>query len=123
MRRYERSRPGELLHIDVKLGRIPDGGGDKFLGRAAGSPNKDRRNGAGCAYLTLPPGSRDKASPQTLHQVLAPGLPGRFEPGTELVGATGVGAVQFEGRPVQSLQDHLGSGPSPDPRSRGHRCL
>ncbi|SCF92791.1 Integrase core domain-containing protein [Streptomyces sp. LamerLS-31b] len=52
IRRYERSRPGELVHIDVKkLGRIPDGGGHKVLGRAAGSPNKDRRNGAGYAYL------------------------------------------------------------------------
>lgn len=28
IRRYERNRPGELLHVDVKkLGRIPDGGG------------------------------------------------------------------------------------------------
>ena len=33
--RYERSRPGELLHIDVKkLGRIPDGGGHRMLGRS-----------------------------------------------------------------------------------------
>ncbi|CAM5615309.1 hypothetical protein SGLAM104S_02825 [Streptomyces glaucescens] len=52
VRRYERERPGELVHIDVKkLGRIPDGGGHKVLGRAASSPNKDRRNGAGYAYL------------------------------------------------------------------------
>jgi transposase InsO family protein len=29
--RYERSRPGELVHLDVKkLGRIPDGGGKRF---------------------------------------------------------------------------------------------
>lgn len=36
VRRYERSRPGELVHIDVKkLGRIPDGGGHKALGRPA----------------------------------------------------------------------------------------
>jgi len=29
--RYERARPGELLHLDVKkLGRIPDGGGKRF---------------------------------------------------------------------------------------------
>lgn len=29
--RYERSQPGELLHLDVKkLGRIPDGGGKRF---------------------------------------------------------------------------------------------
>jgi transposase InsO family protein len=33
--RYERRRPGELLHIDVKkLGRIPDGGGHRVHGRA-----------------------------------------------------------------------------------------
>ncbi|MER5736503.1 MULTISPECIES: IS481 family transposase [unclassified Streptomyces] len=37
IRRYERDRPGELLHVDVKkLGRIPDGGGRKVLGRQAG---------------------------------------------------------------------------------------
>jgi transposase InsO family protein len=29
--RYERERPGELVHLDVKkLGRIPDGGGKRF---------------------------------------------------------------------------------------------
>ncbi|MFF9186449.1 IS481 family transposase [Streptomyces misionensis] len=49
VRRYERSRPGELLHIDVKkLGRIPDGGGHKVLGRAEGRRN---RTGAGYVYL------------------------------------------------------------------------
>lgn len=37
IRRYERDRPGELIHIDVKkLGRIPDCGGHKVLGRQAG---------------------------------------------------------------------------------------
>lgn len=52
IRRYERSRPGELIHIDVKkLGRIPDGGGHKALGRAAGRANQDRRGGTGYAYL------------------------------------------------------------------------
>ena len=30
--RYERARPGELVHVDVKkLGRIPDGGGKRFF--------------------------------------------------------------------------------------------
>jgi transposase InsO family protein len=49
VRRYERSRPGELVHIDVKkLGRIPDGGGHKTLGRAAGRKN---RTGTGYACL------------------------------------------------------------------------
>lgn len=34
IRRYERARPGELVHVDVKkLGRIPDGGGWRVHGR------------------------------------------------------------------------------------------
>lgn len=34
--RYERDRPGELVHIDVKkLGRVPDGGGWRLHGRDA----------------------------------------------------------------------------------------
>lgn len=41
MRRYERQRPGELVHVDIKkLGNIPDGGGWRIAGRAQG-----RRNG------------------------------------------------------------------------------
>lgn len=36
--RYERERPGELLHVDVKkVARIPDGGGHRALGRGCGS--------------------------------------------------------------------------------------
>jgi transposase InsO family protein len=47
--RYVRERPGELLHIDVKkLGRIPDGGGHRFLGRITGTP---RSHGAGYDYV------------------------------------------------------------------------
>ena len=42
--RYQRERPGELLHIDVKqLARIPDGGGHRMLGRQAGRANQARR--------------------------------------------------------------------------------
>jgi transposase len=42
IRRYERERPGELIHVDIKkLGRIPDGGGWKALGRRAGIKNSD----------------------------------------------------------------------------------
>jgi transposase InsO family protein len=41
IRRYERARPGELVHIDVKkLGNIPDGGGWRTVGRAQGKRNK-----------------------------------------------------------------------------------
>jgi len=42
IRRYERDRPGELIHVDIKkLGRIPDGGGWKVLGRAEGNWHND----------------------------------------------------------------------------------
>ncbi len=41
IRRYERSRPGELVHVDIKkLGKIPPGGGHRRLGRAAARKNK-----------------------------------------------------------------------------------
>jgi transposase InsO family protein len=45
IRRYERDRPGELIHVDVKkLGRIPDGGGWRVNGREA-SPTSHRGHG------------------------------------------------------------------------------
>lgn len=44
-RRYERSRPGELVHVDVKkLGRIPPGGGWRANGRGT-RPGSKRRVG------------------------------------------------------------------------------
>jgi transposase InsO family protein len=46
--RYERARPGELVHMDVKkIGRIPDGGGWRLVGRKAGNQfgRKNRRIG------------------------------------------------------------------------------
>jgi transposase InsO family protein len=40
IRRYEMTRPGELVHVDIKkLGNIPDGGGWRIHGRAAGKRN------------------------------------------------------------------------------------
>ncbi|MDX2548951.1 IS481 family transposase [Streptomyces sp. WI04-05B] len=49
IRRYERSAPGELVHVDIKkLGNIPDGGGHKTLGRQAG---RRTRSGVGYSYL------------------------------------------------------------------------
>nr|WP_054821448.1 IS481 family transposase [Arthrobacter sp. JCM 19049] len=47
--RYEHENPGDLVHVDVKkLGRIPDGGGHRTLGRARGNRN---RSGVGHIYL------------------------------------------------------------------------
>ncbi len=46
--RYERCRPGELVHMDVKkLGRIPDGGGWKAHGRS----EEVRGRGIGYDYV------------------------------------------------------------------------
>ena len=41
IRRYEHDHPGDLLHIDVKkLGRVPDGGGWRYVGREQGDRNR-----------------------------------------------------------------------------------
>ena len=41
VRRYERARPGELVHVDIKkLGNIPDGDGHKVMDRRQAMDNK-----------------------------------------------------------------------------------
>ena len=51
-RRYEREHPGELIHIDVKkLGRIPDGGGWRALGREATVAHKHKKVRTGFDYI------------------------------------------------------------------------
>ena len=41
IRRYEHDRPGDLIHVDVKkLGKIPDGGGWRYVGRQQGQKNR-----------------------------------------------------------------------------------
>ena len=43
IKRYEWAHPGELVHVDIKkLGRIPDGGGHKVLGRVMGKRDRQR---------------------------------------------------------------------------------
>jgi len=50
--RYERSTPGELVHMDVKkVGKIPDGGGWKAHGRQLGSTGAKRRARIGFDYV------------------------------------------------------------------------
>jgi transposase InsO family protein len=62
VRRYERQRPGELVHVDIKkLGNIPDGGGWRATGRGPGKRNRaatpgarrDRHGGAHLGYAFL----------------------------------------------------------------------
>jgi transposase InsO family protein len=41
IRRYEHEHPGDLIHVDVKkLGRVPDGGGWRYVGRQQGYTNR-----------------------------------------------------------------------------------
>jgi transposase InsO family protein len=50
--RYEKDRPGELTHIDVKkIGKIPDGGGWRAHGRAATAATKARSPRIGYDYV------------------------------------------------------------------------
>ena len=50
--RYERSSPGELVHVDIKKqGRIPDGGGHRKVGRTQGRKNSGRQGGWGYSFL------------------------------------------------------------------------
>ncbi|WP_405165714.1 IS481 family transposase [Nocardia sp. NBC_01499] len=48
VRRYEHDAPGDLIHIDVKkLGKIPDGGGWRKLGRTSGNRNSQAHKPTG----------------------------------------------------------------------------
>ena len=50
--RYERDRPGELVHMDVKkIGRIPDGGGWRAHGREMGKTSAQKKAGIGYDYV------------------------------------------------------------------------
>jgi transposase InsO family protein len=50
--RYERDRPGELVHMDVKkIGRIPDGGGWRAHGRKMGSTSAKKKARIGYDYV------------------------------------------------------------------------
>jgi transposase-like protein len=52
IRRYEHPSPGDLVHVDIKkLGRIPDGGGWKVLGRQAGKRNNQGHSRIGYGFI------------------------------------------------------------------------
>jgi transposase InsO family protein len=50
--RYERDRPGDLVHMDVKkIGRIPDGGGWRAHGREMGKTSAQKKARIGFDYV------------------------------------------------------------------------
>jgi transposase InsO family protein len=53
-RRYERSRPGELVHVDIKqLGRIEGGAGKRVTGGIKRNPDRRRLDAAGRERKTI----------------------------------------------------------------------
>ena len=57
--RYERERPGELLHVDVKkVARVPDGGGWRALGRGNDPSRGHSGLGSSCLHVAVDDFSR-----------------------------------------------------------------
>jgi transposase InsO family protein len=60
--RYERSRPGELMHLDVKkLGRVPEGGGKRFapgFDQTHSGPSRGRSLGVDYLHVAVDDFSR-----------------------------------------------------------------
>ena len=81
--RYERERPGELLHIDVKkLGRIRDGGGWKLKGQEIrGDQNRHRKASVGSIPASLyRPSIRQDGGPSSRRADQSGSRPGRCCP-------------------------------------------
>jgi transposase InsO family protein len=65
--RYERERPGELVHVDVKKqGRIPDGGGWRARGRASKAGSRHKR-GRGYDFLHIAVDDRTRIAYVEVH--------------------------------------------------------
>jgi hypothetical protein len=59
IRRYQKDRPGELIHVDIKkLGRIPQGGGWRARGRGPGVARGSGRAGYGYIHAAIDDHSR-----------------------------------------------------------------
>jgi transposase InsO family protein len=66
VRRYQRDRPGELIHVDIKkLAAIPDGGGWKMHGRGY-SPGGDHQR-AGYRYIHTAIDDRTRIAYSEIH--------------------------------------------------------
>ncbi|MDX2817467.1 DDE-type integrase/transposase/recombinase [Streptomyces sp. PA03-5A] len=93
IRRYERDRPGKLIHIDVKkLGRIPDSGGHKVLGRQAG---RARRSNMGFDYVHSAVDDHSRLAYREIHtDEKADTCAGFLRQATAFFAASGIGDVE-----------------------------
>ena len=90
--RYERERPGELVHMDVKkIGRIPDGGGWRAHGRQMGSTwaKKKARIGFDYVHSVVDDHSRFAYS-EILPDEKGPTASGFFERALDVFAAAGI---------------------------------
>jgi transposase InsO family protein len=94
--RYERERPGELVHMDVKkIGRIPDGGGWRAHGRgtANSSAHKKARIGFDYVHSLVDDHSRFAYS-EILADEKAPTCAGFFERAVDAFAAAGITRIE-----------------------------
>ncbi|WP_299167922.1 IS481 family transposase [uncultured Arthrobacter sp.] len=91
--RYERARPGELVHMDVKkLGRIPDGGGWRVHGRAI-PRDRERRPGYDYIHSLIDDHSR-LAYSEVLPDEKGPSCAGFLERGIAYFAARGITRIE-----------------------------
>jgi transposase InsO family protein len=112
--RYERSAPGELIHIDVKkLGRIPDGGGHRAHGRRR-RPNTKR--GLGFDYVHAAVDDHSRIAYAEIHpDETGPTCAGFLARATDFFAALGITRIErvmtdnaFAYRLSRDFQDALG---------------
>jgi transposase InsO family protein len=94
--RYERSRPGELVHMDVKkIGRIPDGGGWRAHGRSMGSTAAKKKARIGFDYVhSLVDDHSRYAYSEVLPDEQAPTCAAFFARAVDAFAAAGITAIE-----------------------------
>jgi transposase InsO family protein len=94
--RYERSKPGELVHMDVKkIGRIPDGGGWRAHGRKMGSTSARKKARIGFDYVHSMVDDHSRyAYSEILPDETAKSCAGFFARAVEAFAAAGIGRIE-----------------------------
>ncbi len=103
--RYERARPGELVHLDVKkLGKIPDGGGWRTLGRPGYVTNQRKNAQIGYEYVHVAVDDHSRLA----YAEICPD-----ETGATSAAFLGRAAAYFAGRGITQIERVITTTPSP----------
>jgi transposase InsO family protein len=94
--RYERDRPGELVHMDVKkIGRIPDGGGWRAHGRQMGKTSAQKKARIGFDYVHSMVDDHSRyAYSEILPDETAATCAGFFARAVDAFAAAGIGRIE-----------------------------